>query len=137
MKPETPMSHPSPEQPSIQHGSIVEHEPTIYSPEIGNKNGAERYEQKAETSAILADVSLTTILPTPVIDNIAVVKDTTLSDAPAIAKDDDLIEREWVDKAKKIVSETKDNPYQREESVNKLQVDYLRKRYGRELGAAE
>jgi len=109
----------------------------VYTPELDNKNSAERNEQPAETSAILADVNLTTILPTPVIGNISVAKDTTIGDTPLVANDDDLIEKEWVDKAKKIVSETRNNPYGREEAVNKLQVDYLKKRYGRELGAAE
>ena len=137
MKPETPSPRLSPEQSSVSNGVILEHGPVVYTPELDNKNGAERNEQKAETSAILADVNLTTTLPTPVIDNIPVAKDTTISDTPLIANDDDLIEKEWVDKAKKIVSETRNNPYEREEAVNKLQIDYLKKRYGRELGAAE
>lgn len=57
-------------------------------------------------------------------------------DAPISASDDDLIEKEWVDKAKKILAETKDDPYRRESEVNKLQIDYIRKRYGREIGSA-
>jgi hypothetical protein len=58
-------------------------------------------------------------------------------DLPLAANDDDLIEREWVDKAKKIIVETKDDPYRREQEVGRLQADYLRKRYGRELGASQ
>ncbi|HET7630275.1 MAG TPA: hypothetical protein VFK03_02780 [Candidatus Saccharimonadales bacterium] len=52
-------------------------------------------------------------------------------DNPLTAGDDDLIEKEWVDKAKQIISETKDDPYAQEKAVNKLQADYLKKRYGR------
>jgi len=52
---------------------------------------------------------------------------------PLTAKDDDLIEQEWVQKAKKIVANTKDDPYLQEQEVNKLQADYLQKRYGKEL----
>ena len=137
MKPEAPLPRLSPEQPSVQDGSIVEHAPIPPSPESGVDAGAEHYEQKAETSAILADVGLTTILPTPVIKDESVAQNTTINNTPSVAKDDDLIEKEWVDKAKKIVAETRDDPYQREEEVNKLQIDYLKKRYGRELGVAE
>ena len=137
MKPEAPSPHLSPEQPSVQNGSIIEHAPVLPNPESGVDAGAEHYEQKAETSAILADVGLTTILPTPVTKDASVVQDTTINNTPSVAKDDDLIEKEWVDKAKKIVAETRDDPYQREEEVNKLQIDYLKKRYGRELGVAE
>jgi hypothetical protein len=58
-------------------------------------------------------------------------------DNPIAANDDDLIEKEWVDKAKKIILQTKDDPYRREQEVSKLQADYLRKRYGKELGVSE
>lgn len=58
------------------------------------------------------------------------------SAGPTIASDDDLIEKEWVDKAKKIIADTQNDPYRREQEVSKLQVDYLRKRYGKELGTS-
>jgi Txe/YoeB family toxin of Txe-Axe toxin-antitoxin module len=78
-----------------------------------------------------------TMLPTPVsLDPIAVTATPAVSDTPMVAGDDDLIEKEWVEKAKKIVAETRDDPYKREAAVNQLQRDYLMKRYGRELGAA-
>lgn len=53
---------------------------------------------------------------------------------PVSAADDDLIEKEWVDKAKKIIEDTKEDPYRRELEIGKLQRDYIRKRYGREIG---
>lgn len=52
---------------------------------------------------------------------------------PQVASDDDVIEKEWVDKAKQIVSQTKDDPYIQEKEVSRLQADYLKKRYGKEL----
>jgi hypothetical protein len=55
---------------------------------------------------------------------------------PTIANDDDLIEKEWVDKAKKIIRDTQNDPHKREEEVTKLQIDYLRKRYNKELGTS-
>ena len=77
-------------------------------------------------------------MPTPVIDDTKVTTDdASISNNPAVANDDDLIEKEWVDKAKKIVADTQNNPHKRDEEVNKLQVDYLKKRFGRELGVTE
>lgn len=61
----------------------------------------------------------------------------TDDDLPQAAADDDLIEKEWVDKAKQIIAETKDDPHKREREVNRLQADYLKKRYGKELGASQ
>lgn len=58
---------------------------------------------------------------------------TPFDDSPLIAADEDLIEKEWVDKAKKIVNETKLDPYKQENQVSKLQADYLKKRYGKNI----
>lgn len=52
---------------------------------------------------------------------------------PLMASDEDLIEKEWVDKAKKIVAQTHDDPYAQEKEVSRLQADYLKKRYGKEI----
>jgi Txe/YoeB family toxin of Txe-Axe toxin-antitoxin module len=52
---------------------------------------------------------------------------------PTNAADEDLVEKEWVDKAKKIVNETKNDPYAQGKEISKLQADYLKKRYGKEI----
>lgn len=75
-------------------------------------------------------------MPVPVPVPAAPVADDTTA-GPTIAADDDLIEKEWVDKAKKIIADTRNDPYKREQEVAKLQADYLRKRYGKELGVSD
>lgn len=50
---------------------------------------------------------------------------------PALAADEDLIEKEWVEKAKKVIAETKHDPHLQEQAVSRLQADYLQKRYGK------
>ena len=137
MKPENLQPRVSQEQPSNQFGLSVEQISDPTNIEFGIKSGAERYEQRGENKAASSSASLTTFIPAPVIEEPDVVELTTISVSPLVANDDDLIEKEWVDRAKKIVAETQNNPYGREEAVNKLQVDYLKKRYGRELGVAE
>ena len=54
---------------------------------------------------------------------------------PISANDDDNIEREWVDRAKQIIVQTRDDPRAREKALGALQRDYLEKRYGKKLGA--
>lgn len=56
---------------------------------------------------------------------------------PLVAADDDLIEKSWVEKAKNIVAETKNDPYEQEREVSKLQASYLFKRYGKEIKTAK
>lgn len=56
---------------------------------------------------------------------------------PLIADDVDVIEKVWVDKAKEILERTKDDPYVQEEEIEKLQVEYLKQRYGKEIKKSE
>lgn len=95
-------------------------------------------EQSGENKDASADdalqmaTAMTLPQPLPSVTNPApmIVQD----DVPVIAADEDLIEKEWVDKAKKIITETKDDPYRREQEIAKLQIDYIKKRYGRVIG---
>ena len=50
--------------------------------------------------------------------------------SPGVADDVDVIEKEWVDAAEKLIADTKTDPFQEEEAEEKLQIDYLKKRYG-------
>ena len=52
---------------------------------------------------------------------------------PAVADDLDLIEKEWVEKAKKIVSNTHNDPYNQNKEMNKFKADYMKKRYGKDI----
>lgn len=52
---------------------------------------------------------------------------------PDEASDTDLIEKEWVDKAKEIVEHTQDDPYEQQKALSAMKTDYMKKRYNREL----
>ena len=52
---------------------------------------------------------------------------------PAIADDLDLIEKEWVIKAKAIVAATVGDPHRQTIEINKMKADYMRKRYNRDI----
>lgn len=54
-----------------------------------------------------------------------------------IADDADLIEKEWVVKAKAIVAQTKDDPHTQNKEMNKVKADYLKKRYNKDLKVSE
>ncbi|MDO4781180.1 MAG: hypothetical protein Q4A34_02220 [Candidatus Saccharibacteria bacterium] len=62
---------------------------------------------------------------------------TAISGVPSVAGDDDLIEKEWVDKLKKIITLTAGNPHERARVIAQLQADYLKKRYNKTLGKAD
>lgn len=52
---------------------------------------------------------------------------------PEVAEDSDLIEQEWVDKAKAIVEHTKQDPHKQSIEINKIKADYIKKRYNKEI----
>ena len=99
------------------------------NPEVGAQGRPEVGEVQAEAAQIAMPA-----LPTPVVPSTNTTQGTATDDVPIVANDDDLIEKEWVDKAKKIIAETKDDPHRREREVSKLQIEYIRRRYGREIG---
>ncbi|MFZ1360949.1 MAG: hypothetical protein WAS27_02940 [Candidatus Saccharimonadales bacterium] len=137
MNPELPAPQITPElTPSREQGG--EYGQTLQSPEqVGERTPEkEQFMQNVDRQVAPAP-PVVPAAPLPVIpapSTKAVVQD---DDLPTIANDDDLIEKEWVDKAKKIIADTKDDPYRREREVSLLQADYLRKRYGKEIGVAE
>ncbi len=57
--------------------------------------------------------------------------------SPSVASDDDVIEKEWINMAKKVLSLTKGDPFQKGHQISKLQADYLEKRYGKQVKVPE
>lgn len=55
------------------------------------------------------------------------------TNTPQLAEDGDLIEKEWVKKAKHIVEQTKNDPHQQSKGLNQVKSDYLKKRYNYDL----
>lgn len=51
----------------------------------------------------------------------------------ATADDGDLIEKEWVLKAKAIVEQTRNDPYLQNKQMNQVKADYLKKRYNKDI----
>jgi hypothetical protein len=138
MEPKQPAPNLGPELSPTNYGQNLERAPSPPNPETTIEQNPERFEQRSEAAPAVASPVLP-VLPAPVIslpadDSVATP---VVDDMPIAANDDDLIEKEWVDKAKKIITQTNDDPYRREQEVEKLQADYLRKRYGKELGASQ
>lgn len=53
--------------------------------------------------------------------------------SPLIADDNDLIEKEWVEKAKQLVEQTKGDPYKQNQEMNKFKASYIKKRYNKDI----
>ena len=143
MNPELPTPQFSPEAQSnlvARQEQGGEYGQSLQNPEMAGERTPEReqFMQNVDRQTAPPPPPLVPAAPMPQVVPAPALPSTSPSDdVPLLANDDDLIEKEWVDKAKKIIAETKDDPYKREQEVNRLQIDYLRKRYGKELGAAD
>ena len=134
MNPELPRVHPNGEaMPQIPGGAEYFPDGMVRSPETlpAPEQQPAQVEQLTQTAQAMPPMAVPQVAapvapatqPAPLTD-----------DTPVVAADDDLIEKEWVDKLKKIITLTKGNPYEQAKAIAALQADYLKKRYNRELG---
>ena len=79
-------------------------------------------------------------LPLPLPSDITGVTDVsdddtrqTKTSVGKVIEDKDLIEREWVDRAKAIVEKTRDDPYRQSEELTTVKAEYLQRQYNKTL----
>ncbi|HEU5121876.1 MAG TPA: hypothetical protein VFT59_03440 [Candidatus Saccharimonadales bacterium] len=139
MEPKLPAPNLGQEYSPPNYGHNLESKPSFGTIETGVEKAPEQLEHRSSVESRQMPPQAVPVLPMPVTPAPTMPADDTVvaDDTPLVANDDDLIEKEWVDKAKKIIVQTKDDPYRREQEVGKLQADYLLKRYGKELGASQ
>ena len=99
--------------------------------QIGGNESHERGAIAPQDPALGTETTIPTIQP-PIQDDVAGDGDGVVQ-APPVAADEDVIEKEWVNKAKKVINQTKGDPYAKEREVSKLQADYMQKRYGKQV----
>jgi hypothetical protein len=78
-------------------------------------------------------LSVPVVAPSATATGQVVVQD----DSHIVAEDTDVIEKEWVDRAKKIISLTSNDPYVEAKEISKLKATYMKKRFNRDLPLAE
>lgn len=125
----TPESAPQPVNPEVPAGGESRPENTLATPERGQNNPPQ------PGPIVTPAPTLPKVTPPSIKDH--KIKEADNTDSPAIADDVDVIEMEWVNKAKDIIKKTKDDPHAQEREVEKLQRDYLKKRYGKDIKAQQ
>ncbi len=66
-----------------------------------------------------------------------VVQSAPATDDGLEARNVDLIEKEWVDKAKNIVAKTQDDPFVQKNEISKVKAEYIQKRFNKTIKADE
>lgn len=98
-------------------------------------------EQTASPAATMPALTAVPLPPMPATPPASVPADdvttTTSTDVPNTAGDVDLIEKEWVNKAKQIVERTRDDPHEQSKEMTIMKADYLKKRYNKTIKLSE
>lgn len=132
MNPETtPIAQRAESIPPVP--GVAEYQPN--SPETGFDQYAVSPPRAEQAPAAPVVPALPTVAATPQPSPVrADNSDAVVAGAPSIAGDDDLIEKEWVDKLKSLITLTEGNPHEKARVIAQLQADYLKKRYNKTLG---
>lgn len=67
----------------------------------------------------------------------ALMVPTATSGVQTAADDSDLIEKEWVSKAKQIVEKTREDPREQSKELTVFKADYMQKRYNKTIKLSE
>jgi len=127
-------------------GEPKQHFETVQPPEadeVSKGQSIEKQRPASQESTAGKQATPTAIQPLPVIPDVpaalpvALPKDgaappvSSQATARLTAADGDRIEKQWIDKAKAIVAQTKDDPYKQKHEVSKIKADYIGKRYNK------
>jgi hypothetical protein len=91
--------------------------------------------EKAPTASqgALPAIPVIPVIPTDDSQVTATDDESTSSASTKALDDKDLIEREWVDKAKAIVEHTAEDPFKQTEEMSGLKADYLHQNYNKSI----
>jgi len=121
---------PQPEIPQPQSGGGEQSHDNVEVPA--------QKEKDAKQPAIAVSTPQTAPIPVPT--NPAVTASPTPPDPSAqvkqtsvVADDVDLIEKEWVDRAKAIVEANQDDPHKQKSEISKVKAEYIQKRFNKTI----
>ena len=113
----------------------------IENPLVPIETGSSAVESAAGTARPAAPVPATIPLPvTPSATHGPVdlpTVPTITGGVQAAADDSDLIEKEWVNKAKQIVERTREDPREQSKELTVFKADYMQKRYNKTIKLSE
>jgi len=95
---------------------------------VNPENSAQRQSVQT-TSQIVSDLAI----PTSTVVTTNQPSATPVQQAATAASDNDRIEKEWIDKAKDIISKTQDDPFEQKEAMSKVKAEYIQKRFNKTI----
>lgn len=106
-------------------GSAVEQAPSGPEKTMAPRQGA--------SAAAVPPITLPLPQPAPTAGASDDASATTPAISATVVDDGDLIEKEWVSKAKQIVEKNRNDPYKQSEELTVFKADYMKKRYDKNI----
>lgn len=125
-----PENQPQFELPRYPSGEEKQAEQSREKPS-GKESGAGSNQPTAAPMPAMPDLSVLQA-PAPTTDPAAIGTDDAAAASPAAA-DNDHIEKEWVNRAKMIIAQTKDDPHEQKKEISKVKAEYIRQRFGKNV----
>jgi len=126
----SPENLPQPTPETGAEGGGIEQAPVPAAPEV------DKPKESGSQNTGMPPVPVQTVPVAPPVvtdDDDDVTGVPVVGDTPAMADDIDVIEKEWVDKAKSIVDKNRQDPHVQNKEVSVLKADYMKKRYGKDI----
>lgn len=105
--------------------------------ELKNESGVTTQENAPakQTSAPALPVAPTDIptVANPVIPNDDATQDDATDTGSGRSANPDRIEKQWIDKAKAIVNQSKDDPYKQKTEMSKIKAEYIKTRFNKAI----
>ena len=133
-KPSPEFQAPVPKSPEIAGEQLapekaVEKAPAPAAPERERQAGnAANQNQGAMKLPQVAPTPIPAPQAAPVVQD---PQQPVIANTPIAAADTDVLEKEWLDKAKSIVKNARQDPRKQNTEVSHLKADYMQKRYGK------
>ncbi len=125
-----PMMEQAPASQNQETGAGLGQEQLPAAPEFGRNPVAPSGAQPQVANPIPLPI---TPMPVPTQQQVPAQSNPAPTSTLNAKQDTDLIEKEWVNKAKIIVERTRDDPYKQSEQLTGVKVDYMKKRYNKSI----
>ena len=100
------------------------------TPAASPENNPQKQTRQA-VSQVASDLALPATAITTTDDSAA--QTTTATDDSSKANDADRIEKEWIDRAKSVAAQTRDDPFEQKNAMSKVKAEYIQKRFNKTL----
>lgn len=121
---------------------VAESQPSSFSAQETGQNSPESGASAAEKSTGIAAPALTAVSTNPMPQTVPLqgqqpvasgVSNTSKGVVSKVMNDKDLIEKEWVEKAKSIINQNRENPHKQTEELTGVKAEYLEKNYNKSI----